>query len=123
MPRRYGRAAITRALRATGDEVLAPEHMRALLQGEFSIEGRDPDLVKLAAEYHRRTEEYDRMVCTGPIGRDGIMPATRAELGAIDRHARQVRAELVDRALQAGFTEPQFKEAMMHHLRRGGADA
>ncbi len=97
--------------------------MRALLQGKFSIEGRDPDLVKLAAEYYRRCEEYDRMVCTGPITRDGIMPATQAEFRAINRKAHQVRAELVERALQAGFTEPQFKEAMMHHLRRGGADA
>lgn len=119
MPRRFGRAAIARALRATGDDHLTPEQMRALFHGQFSIEGQDPDLVNLAAEYYRRTEAYDRTVCTGPIGPDGVMPATRAELAAINGYAHQVRHELVDRALRAGFTASQFKEAMMHQVRLG----
>jgi hypothetical protein len=119
MPRRFGKAAIARALRATGDDQLTPAQYRALFYGEFSIEGQDSDLVNLAAEYYRRAEEYDRMVCTGPFGPDGIMPATRAELAAINRHADQLRRELIGRALQAGFTAAQFKEAMMHQVRRG----
>lgn len=119
MPHRFGRRVIQRALRATGDNVLAPEQYRALFLGEFSIEGRDPDLVKLADEYHQRSEEYDRAVCTGPIGPDGIMPANHTELAKINRHAEQLRRELGDRALRAGFTLVQFKEAMMHHMRRG----
>lgn len=119
MPRRFGRRVIRRALRATGDNVLAPEQYQALFLGEFSIEGQDPDLVKLADEYHQRAEAYDRTVCTGPMGPDGIMPATHAELAAINRHADQLRRELVDRALRAGFTAEQFKEAMMHYIRRG----
>lgn len=119
MPRRFGRTVIARALRATGDDQLTPEQYRALFYGEFSIEGQDPDLVALAEEYYRRAEEYDRTVCTGPIGPDGIMPTTPAELAAINRHADQLRLELVDRALQAGFTAAQFKEAMMHQVRRG----
>jgi hypothetical protein len=119
MPRRFGRTSIQRALRATGDNVLAPEQYRALFQGEFSIEGQDPDLVKLADEYHQRAEAYDRTVCTGPIGPDGIMPANHAELAKINRHAEQLRHELAGRALRAGFTLMQFKEAMMHHIRRG----
>ncbi len=119
MPRRFGRTAIARALRATGDDELTPEQYRALFQGEFSIEAQDRELVALAEEYDRRTELYDRTVCTGPIGPDGIMPATHAELAAINRHAHQVRRELVDRAVRLGFTEAQFKEAMMHQARRG----
>jgi hypothetical protein len=119
MPRRFGRKAIQRALRATGDNVLTPEQYRALFLGEFSIEGRDPDLVKLADEYHRRAEAYDHTVCTGPTGPDGIMPANHAELEKINRHAEQLRRELAGRALRAGFTLVQFKEALMHHIRRG----
>lgn len=119
MPRRYGRAATARALRSTGDDYLTPEQHRALFQGEFSIEAQDRELVALAEEYDRRAEAYDRTVCTGPIGPDGIMPATHAELAAINRHAHQVRRELVDRAVRSGFTEAQFKEAMMHQARRG----
>jgi len=121
MPRRFGRTAIARALRATGDDQLTPEQYRALFQGEFSIEAKDRELVALAEEYDRRTELYDRTVCTGPIGPDGIMPATPAELAAINRHADQVRRELVDRAMRAGFTAAQFKEAMMHQVRQGPA--
>jgi len=119
MPRRFGKTAIGRALRATGDDELTPEQYRALLYGEFSIEAKDRELMALAEEYDRRTELYDRTVCTGPIGPDGIMPRTHAELAAIGRHAHQVRRELVDRAVRAGFTEAQFKEAMMHQARRG----
>lgn len=121
MPRRFGRRVIARALRATGDDQLTPEQYRALFQGEFSIEAQDRELMALAEEYDRRTELYDRRVCTGPIGQDGIMPATPAERAAITRHAHQVRRELVDRAVRAGFTEAQFKEAMMHQARRGPA--
>lgn len=118
MPRRFGKTAIARALRATGDDELTAEQYRALFYGEFSIEAKERELMDLAEEYDRRTELYDRMVCTGPIGLDGIMPATHAERAAINRHARQVRRELVDRAVRAGFTETQFKEAMMHQARR-----
>lgn len=121
MPRRFGKASMLRAVRATGDDALSPEQYRALFYGEFSIEGRDPDLVELADEYHRRTEAFDRTVCTGPIGRDGIMPANARELGLINANAQRIRRELVDRAVRAGFTEAQFKEAMMHHIRRGPA--
>lgn len=49
------------------------------------------------------------------------MPATHAELKAITRHANKLRAELAAQALRAGFTEQQFKEAMMHHIRRSHA--
>lgn len=121
MPRRFGKTAMARALRATGDEHLTLDQYRALFQGEFSIEAQDRELVDLAEEYHRRTELYDRTVCTGQIGPDGIMPASIAERQAITKHAHQVRRELVDRALRAGFTEAQFKEAMMHQVRRGPA--
>lgn len=118
--RRAGRTTMLRALRATGDEALHPQQLRALFYGEFSIEGRDADLVKLAGEYYDRTEAYDRTVCTGPKTRDGIMPANHRELAAINRNANLVRAELRERAIAAGFTSDQFKEAMMHRLRRGG---
>lgn len=32
-----------------------------------------------ALRYVHETEAYDRTVCTGPIGRDGIMPANASE--------------------------------------------
>lgn len=119
MARRYGRNTMLRAMRATGDEVLTHEQHRALFQGEFSIEARDRVLVELADEFHRRTEAFDRTVCTGPMTQNGVMPANHREGAVINANAQRIRRELVDRAVQAGFTEAQFKEAMMHSIRRG----
>lgn len=48
----------------------------------------------LAVEYYRRTEAYDRTVCTGPIRDGSILPATHHELAQINRHAAAVRREL-----------------------------
>lgn len=121
LPLRYGRNAMLRAMRATGDGTLTDEQYRALFHGQFSIEGQDPDLVKLADEYHQRTEAFDRTVCTGPVGHAGIQPANAREAGLVNASALQIRRELVDRAVHAGFTESQFKEALMHYIRRSPA--
>lgn len=69
-------------------------------------------LADLAAEYVRRTEEYDRTVCTGPVMRDGVMPGTPRELGLINKHAQAVRRELVGRAARIGYTAEQLNEAI-----------
>lgn len=76
----------------------------------------DP-LHDLVEQYHERTEAYDRTVCTGPIGIDGIMPATPRELGLINRNARAVRSEIIREAVNLGFTEQQFNEAMRTYAR------
>ena len=117
--RHSGRPIARRALRATGDETMTQHEARALFYGDFSIEAQDHVLVQLADEYHQRTEAFDRTVCTGPMGHDGIMPANHRQLALINANAQRIRRELVDRAVQAGFTEAQFKEAMMHSIRRG----
>jgi len=48
---------------------------------------REVQLRKLAEHYVRECERYDRTVCTGPTGRDGILPATHHELALINRRA------------------------------------
>lgn len=52
----------------------------------------------LAVEYHRRTEDFDRSVCSGPITSDGIMPANYKELGLINSNARKVLSEMKRKA-------------------------
>ena len=66
----------------------------------------------LAREYHERTEAYDSTVCTGPIVRGGIMPATPEQHALINRHARTVRDELSVEAARLGFTPKQWREAI-----------
>ena len=58
----------------------------------------DRYLHSLAAEYHQRAEAYDRTVCTGPIKRGEILPATDREMVAINRHALALKKELQERA-------------------------
>ena len=69
-------------------------------------------LRELAHEYHERTEAYDRTVCTGPIVRGGIMPATPEQHSRINIHARTVRDELGVEAARLGFTPKQWREAI-----------
>lgn len=38
-------------------------------------------------EYYDRCEGYDRTVCTGPMGRDGVMPVNPEQRAIINRHA------------------------------------
>jgi len=81
--------------------------------GTFEYVEQDQYLHKLAEEYHTRCEDYDRRVCTGPIGRDGILPMTNQEMGAINRNALAVRKELQDRAyLEHGILSKEVSNAI-----------
>jgi hypothetical protein len=79
----------------------------------------DHRLLDLAREYYRRTEAYDRTVCTGPMTRDGIMPATYRERGLINHHAGIVLSELRKQAERQGFTKDEFRSAMRLALEMG----
>lgn len=81
-------------------------------------QGVPEQLAQLADEYHRRAEAYDRIVCTGRTGPDGIMPANATELVRINRNAQQLRRELIERAGNMGFTSDQFMLAMRRYDHR-----
>ena len=49
-------------------------------QQEWQPTERDNRLHELATRYHAECEAYDQTVCTGPMGQDGIMPATPHEM-------------------------------------------
>ena len=68
----------------------------------------------LAIEYYRRTEAYDRTVCTGPIRDGSILPGSHHELAVINRHAAAVRRELEARCGDpAGLREAMREVAKM----------
>lgn len=56
----------------------------------------DQRLWELARDYHDVTEAFDRIVCTGPMGKDGILPANPREVGIISRNAKMVFHRLVN---------------------------
>lgn len=51
---------------------------------------REIQLRQLGERYVRETELYDQSVCTGPIGRDGVIPANPRERALSDRNAREL---------------------------------
>lgn len=87
---------------------------REMLTGDFS--GDAHPLEALAKQYHDRCEAYDRSVCTGPVGIDGIMPATARELNLITRNAQLVRKEILERN---GVGPAAFSAALIAFDRKG----
>ena len=79
----------------------------------FSSKWRpDPTLNRLGARYHDECEAYDRMVCTGPTGRDGVRPSNAREQALISRNAAAVRERLEAEAGVAGFGREQLRRAI-----------
>ncbi len=78
------------------------------------------DLYDLAQQYQDRCEAFDRTVCTGPVGRDGILPADCRESGKINRHAISVFNELCKKAVEAGYTKQDFQRAVSRTQPRSG---
>lgn len=76
------------------------------------------ELMKLASEYHERTEAYDRAICTGPILHGGIMPETPHQRRAIQRHASAVWIELFSRVRELGYNAIEWRRALDMELRR-----
>ena len=79
---------------------------------EWKPTERDNRLHELATRYHTECETYDRTVCTGPMGRDGIMPATPHEMGLINRNAHAVRKRLTEEAAREGIRSEELARAI-----------
>lgn len=87
-----------------------------LWEGTFAPAAPGP-LDDLVAEYFRRADEYDLTVCTGRMGRDGIMPATCHEYNLVSRNARAITRELDQRALARGYSVTDLRKAMLEYNR------
>ena len=68
----------------------------------------------LWACYHVITEKFDRTVCTGSMGRDGILPGNGREYNVVNWHARCVR-DVVTAA--SGMTVMEFRKCMPNDRR------
>src|SRR5882672_10890213 len=74
-------------------------------------------LQALALEYHRRTEQFDRSVCTGPVRNGAIMPANAHESALINRHAKTVDGQLRPEVISLGFGDKDWRQAIHDALR------
>src|SRR5574337_277762 len=82
------------------------------LQQEWKPPERDNRLHDLATRYHTECEAYDQTVCTGPIGQDGIMPASPREMALINRNAHAVRKRLTEEAAREGIGREELARAI-----------
>ncbi len=57
---------------------MTPDAFRAAYCGTFEPDPLLPQAVRLWRSYYAQCESYDRTVCTGPMGRDGLCPETHA---------------------------------------------
>lgn len=81
--------------------------------GEPWPDKKTAELRSLASDYHRRCEEYDRTVCTGPIKKDGgIRPANSSEFLDVNCHSRKVFKELWEKAKALGATPDEWMRAV-----------
>lgn len=84
---------------------------------DFAEDPHLQDAVALWRDYYAACEAFDRRVCAGPMGRDGILPATSAEYGAINRHAQEQVAAMYRRAEEAGIGADVMRRAQAIALR------
>lgn len=81
---------------------------------KWVISERDARLYQLAANYHRSCEAYDRMICTGPVRYGEILPATRQEFNLINKNALKVRKNILEEAVNEGFSHAEVLKAIRH---------
>ena len=81
-------------------------------QQEWKLTERDTRLYEIATRYHKECEAYDQTVCTGPMGRDGIMPANPREMALINRNANAVRKIIEEDAFAQGIGREELSRAI-----------
>lgn len=80
------------------------------LHQPFVLSDKDVLLGKLARYYHTSTEAYDRTVCTGPIVRGEIQPASPREFALVSRNASYtIKMILAD---EPGITRKELHRAI-----------
>ncbi len=84
------------------------------LFGEFTFQESE-QVYLLAQEYCEKTEAYDRTVCTGPMGVDGILPNNPREYLLINRFAIKLAREIYKRSVELGIPHEELRKAISNY--------
>ncbi|MBT4078663.1 MAG: hypothetical protein HOE78_18960 [Gammaproteobacteria bacterium] len=103
--------------RVEGATERSVSELNGLLYGRFERDEHEEKLFEYAEQYHKECEAYDETVCTGPPGRDGVMPGNDWQLVAINKNALQVRKRILADAESNGFGKKEVITAI--HEYRG----
>lgn len=72
-------------------------------------------LHKIAKIYHENCEAYDRTVCTGPVGRDGITPSNYKESGLINLNAIKQYLIAIESGVSQGIDKKSVAKAISNY--------
>lgn len=75
------------------------------------------------AEYRKRVESHDEVICTGPREKGMIWPATEEEKKACKKFSDKVILYLFPQGEALGFTWVRYKAAMEDLMKGGGESA
>lgn len=70
------------------------------------------DADALGRWYHYETETFDRKHLTGPMGRDGILPANAQERGFSSKHALEIRNHALSMGRERYIPEKDVTKAI-----------
>lgn len=79
----------------------------------FAEDQNQTALRRLVESYEKQTEEYDRMVCAGPVKNGRIIPATLEEFSRINRNAQSLRKAFEPVVTSLGFTMHDFQQILI----------
>ena len=86
------------------NDQLGVDEYRKIWEQEWRPTERERKAAELAERYHRETETYDRMVCTGPIRDGSVMPIGPHEMAMVNRNAIRVREQIMAEAAHHGIS-------------------
>jgi hypothetical protein len=96
-------------------EELGVDEYRKQYEQEWQQTDQERKAAELAERYHRGTEAYDRIVCTGPIRDGSVMPIGSHELALVNRNAIKLRKQIMAEAAAAGISAEDMRRAIGRH--------
>lgn len=96
---------------------MLPANSRNIFESQYLcalpvLTEKDRTVASLAKRYHKETEAYDLVVCTGPIRFGEIMPASYRESSLINRHAIEVLNGILLEATSLGISRQEITKAI-----------
>src|SRR3990172_12696798 len=87
---------------------------RNLSTSSIPIDKKFNRACELWEEYYKKTEDFDRSVCTGSEGKDGVLPANSEERSAIEKNALGLLSLARWKAQVEGIPPATLERARIH---------
>ena len=79
------------------------------MSGVFKLSPERKALIEIAEQYHKRCDDYDRMICGNKEG----IPVTGKQVLLIEKNARMVLKEQQRKAMLLGFSRSELHDEIV----------